>query len=307
MQSALNPAGLEAERIATLWWWMAGGTLVIWALVVALAVYAKRAGDDRYSEREARWLILGGGVILPTVVLTGLLIYGLWLLPALRGTEPPPGLRIEVVGERWWWRVRYLPEDGEPVVSANEIRLPVGEKVEFILSSPDVIHSFWIPSLGGKMDMIPGRVTRLVLEPRRVGRFRGACAEFCGASHAYMNFAAVVMEPAAFEAWLAGQAQPAAEPAEPLTRRGQTLFLANGCGACHTVRGTPADGVLGPDLTHVGGRLTLAAGLLPNDPAAFVRWIGHSDELKPEANMPAFGMLPAAELRAMAAYLESLR
>lgn len=308
-QSTLDPAGTGAERIATLFWIMAGGAAVVWLAVVGIALYAGLLRPHRHRRGTARWLILGGGVIVPTVTLAALLLYGLVLMPQLRGAETAAdGPRIAVSGEQWWWRVRYLGADGAAdVTTANEIRLPVGETAEFRLSSPDVIHSFWVPALGGKLDMIPGRVTTLRLTPTRTGVFGGACAEYCGASHAKMRFVVVVMRREAFDRWLVAQAAPAAAPATARARAGQRAFLANGCGACHAVRGTPAAGRVGPDLTHVGSRLSLAAGTLPNDVAAFRRWIAHTHAIKPEAGMPPFGMLPEAQLDAIAAYLEGLR
>lgn len=306
-QSTLYPAGKGAELIADLFWWMAGGSLVIWLAVMAIAIYAFRHRPLQSGSRSSRWLILGGGALVPTVVLCALLGYGLWLMPKLRPPVDAGDVAVEVVGEQWWWRVSYQRADQLPVELANEIRLPVGGRVEFTLSSPDVIHSFWIPALGGKMDMIPGRVTRLVLEPTRTGVFRGACAEYCGTSHALMNFAVVVMEQDAFAQWLESQAQPAAAPANALAAQGKAAFLSNGCGACHTVRGTSAKGRVGPDLTHVGSRLTVGAGILPTEPATFARWISHTDEIKPEVKMPSFGMLPANEIRALAAYLSGLQ
>lgn len=305
-QSTLNPAGVGAERIADLWWWMFGGAVVIWVLVIGLALYATRFGTGQHDVRKARLLIVGAGAVFPTIVLAGLLVWGLRLMPVLRPPTGTAAVRVEVEGLRWWWRVTYVTADGRRIPLANEIRLPVGQLAAFTLTSPDVIHSFWIPSLGGKMDMIPGRVTELALEPTRTGVFRGACAEYCGTSHALMQFGVEVMEPAAFDDWLAGQAAPAEPPASPEAERGQALFLAFGCGACHAVRGTPADGTIGPDLTHVGGRLTLGAGILPNDPDAFARWIGDTHEVKPDAEMPPFGMLPEADLRALALYLDGL-
>ncbi|AHL77421.1 cytochrome B561 [Stutzerimonas stutzeri] len=304
-QSALDPAGTGAESIATLFWWMCGGALLIWAAVMAITLYATQAHPEEHGIRSARWLILGGGVIFPVVVLTGLLIYGLMLMPQLSSSEDV-SMRVEVSGEQWWWRVRYRTDEGEAIDLANEIRLPVGQRVAFSLTSPDVIHSFWIPSLGGKVDMIPGRTNQLVLEPTRTGSFRGACAEYCGTSHALMAFPVVVMETAAFDEWLAQQAQPAQEPESALQRQGQHAFLSNGCGACHRVRGTEADGTVGPDLTHVGSRLSLAAGILPADIDAFQRWIGHTGEIKPDVRMPTFGMLPNDQLTAMAHYLKGL-
>jgi cytochrome c oxidase subunit 2 len=304
-QSALDPAGKQAEELATLFWWMTAGTVLIWLAVIGIALYAVFT-PERQSLRGARRLIVIGGVIVPSVSLTALLCYALGLLPKFQAPSPPGSLRIAVRGEQYWWRVRYLPEGRAPIELANEIRLPVGAPVEFELESQDVIHSFWIPSLGGKVDMIPGRRTRLALWPTRTGTLRGACAEYCGASHAFMSFSVVVQEPAEFARWLEQQAAPAATP-EPRARAGQEVFAMNGCGACHSVRGTDADGVIAPDLTHVGSRLTLAAGMFDNDDASFDRWVTHTKALKPGAHMPAFGMLPASDLEALAAYLESLQ
>lgn len=306
-QSALDPAGRAAERIADLFWLMTGGAVVIWLAVMGLTLYCVRARLEAHAHRRTNVLIIGGGAVVPTVLLTALLIYGLMPLPTLLAPAPPGSLRIVVSGEQWWWRVRYHTASDAIVELANEIRLPVNEPVEFQLESPDVIHSFWIPSLGGKVDMIPGRVTRLVLEPTRTGVFRGVCAEYCGTSHALMAFAVVVQDKADFARWLAQQATAASPPTDPLATRGQEIFLANGCGACHAIRGTPANGVIGPDLTHVGGRVSLGAGILPNEPDDFVRWVAHTQRVKPAVLMPAFGMLPPEELRALAAYLDSLQ
>lgn len=305
-QSALSPAGRDAERIAELFWWMTGGAVVIWGVVLGVAVYAVVWKQHAHSDRVAKLLILGGGVVFPTVTLCALLLYGLSMMPPLLDLGPPGGMRVEVAGERWWWRVRYVLEDGRSVELANEIALPIGERVPFALTSPDVIHSFWVPSLGGKMDMVPGRVTHLALEPTQVGIYRGACAEYCGSSHARMNFYARVLPQEAFEAWLAHQMEPARPPRGALEARGAALFLANGCGACHTVRGTDADGTVGPDLTHVGSRYSLGAGILENDVDSFARWIARTEHLKPGVNMPTFHMLEDGDLLAIAAYLEGL-
>lgn len=291
--------------MAELFWLMAGGAALLWLLVLGTAFHATRIRPRSHDERAGRWLILGGGVALPLVVLTGLLVHGLALMPALRAAGD--GLLIRVSGEQWWWRVTYQPPGGEPVEAANEIRLPVGRRVELELSSPDVIHSFWVPPLAGKVDMIPGRTTRLVLEPTRTGTFRGVCAEFCGASHALMAFMVEVTEPAAFEAWLDAQAEAAVPPAGALARQGRKLFMELGCGACHAVRGTGAKGRIGPDLTHVGSRLSLAAGIMPNGHKAFARWIAGAEAIKPGSRMPSYDMLPPRELEALAAWLESLQ
>jgi cytochrome c oxidase subunit II len=306
-QSTLAPAGIEAETIAALFWGMIIGAGAIWAGVVGLGLYAAYGRREPLELDKARALVVTGGVVLPTLVLTGLLVYGLSLLPSLLERAPQGSLRILVTGEQYWWRVRYLPGEGAPVDLANEIRLPAGEPVEFELRSPDVIHSFWIPALGGKMDMIPGRTTYLRLRPTRSGVFRGVCAEYCGTSHALMAFAAVVSGKFEFEGWLDAQRQPARAPGNELEARGAELFSATGCGACHAVRGTRADGLVGPDLTHVGSRLTLGAGVARTGQGDFERWTARPDARKPGVHMPAFGMLPRDEVRAIAAYLASLR
>ena len=204
-------------------------------------------------------------------------------------------------------RVEYLRPGQEPIELANEIRLPAGRRIDAALKSLDVIHSFWVPSIAGKIDMIPGRVNRIALEPTRIGTYRGACAEFCGTSHARMNLIAVVMHPDAFDEWLAGQAQPAAPPSDSAAQRGEAAFHEHGCSTCHTIRGTAAVGVDGPDLTHVGGRETLAAGLLETRPEEFRRWISSTELLKSGAHMPAFSKLPDETLQSLAVYLAQLQ
>jgi cytochrome c oxidase subunit II len=305
-QSTLTPAGTDAADIANVFAWMSGGAVLIWVVVIGLAVYAL-GWPRQHSDRAARLLILGGGVAFPTIVLTVLLSYGLALMPRVLELGPPGAMRIAVYGEQWWWRVHYVRPDGTTVTSANEMRLPRGARTNLELHSADVIHSFWIPSLAGKMDMIPGRITRLAVEPTRTGTFRGQCAEYCGASHALMAFDAIVMEPDAFETWLDSQAAAATAPATALAQTGRQVFDRTGCGACHTVRGTDADGMIGPDLTHVGARRTIGAGTLPNNRGTFFRWVMDVDRVKPGAHMPAFRMLPSEDLRALAAYLESLQ
>lgn len=305
-QSALDPAGRGAEQIAVLFWWLAGGAAVVWLAVAALAVYSLRARLEAHQHRRAALLIIGGGAVGPALLLAVMLGFGLAMLPGLVAPAPEGSRRIAVAGEQWWWRVQYELPGGRSVELANEVRLPVGEPVDFLLASDNVIHSFWVPALGGKVDMIPGRSTRLSLLPTKSGRYRGVCAEFCGTSHALMAFPVVVMEAAGFERWLAHQARPAASPATALAARGEGLFLASGCHACHTVRGTAAAGTIGPDLTHVGGRLSVGAGTLPSSAAGFQRWIADPEGVKPGVHMPSFGMLPAGEVAAIAAYLEGL-
>jgi cytochrome c oxidase subunit II len=303
-QSALFPAGRDAEHIDVLFRIMTAGALLIWLAVVAIAVYSIRVGQS-HSQRAANLLILGGGVAAPTVVLGALIVYGMPLVPSVLSL-PEGGLSIRVTAKQWWWRFEYLTPSG-PIETANELRLPVGERVALELASPDVIHSFWVPSLAGKMDMIPGRVTRLALEPTRTGTFRGTCAEYCGASHALMAFSVVVMEPEEFRAWLEQEARPAETPSDAEAARGRTVFIANGCTACHTIRGTSAPSRIGPDLTHLGSRRHIAAAALPNDRAMLARWIADTDNIKPGVHMPAFRALPPDELSALAAYLSGLK
>ncbi|WP_143535046.1 cytochrome c oxidase subunit II [Roseivivax jejudonensis] len=305
VQSVLGPAGRDAEVIATLFWWMLGGAVVLWLLMNGLLIFVSRIDRRPYSPRAAEALIIGGGIVFPTLVLGILLAFALSEMPRQR--EPGSGLTVRVTGESWWWRVEYLPDGAsDPVVAANEIRLPVGQRSEITLNAHRVIHSFWIPALGGKTDMIPGRETRMSLEPTRAGEFRGQCTEFCGESHALMAFGAVVMEPEDFAEWLAKEAEPATSPATEEARRGAAVFRAEGCGACHAVRGTAASGRVGPDLTHVGGRVSLAAGILPMTEDALVRWIRDPEAVKPGAMMPGYDHLPDADLRALAIYLEGL-
>jgi cytochrome c oxidase subunit 2 len=250
--------------------------------------------------------IVGGGVILPVVVLSALLTYS-FLLAREQVAVSGDGLRIEVIGKQWWWEVRYFPPGAdEPVIGANEVRLPAGQPVEVSLRATDVIHSFWIPNLAGKTDMIPGSVNRMVIQADAPGEFRGQCAEYCGGPHALMAFYAVAMAPDDFAAWLEREARPARTPEEPFLVEGRELFLASGCGACHTIRGIAAEGELGPDLTHVGGRRSLAAGILPNNVGTIAGWIADPQRIKPNNKMPAFNTFSGEELRALAAYLASL-
>ncbi|WP_231933006.1 cytochrome c oxidase subunit II [Botrimarina mediterranea] len=305
-QSALSPAGEGAEQIAALFWAMAIGAGMIWLIVIGLAVYVLRIAPYPHDTRSSRQWVIGGGVVVPTLLLTILLMFGLAILPALVRPAPGGSLHVEAVGVRWWWRIIYPTPDGGSFELANEVRLPAGEPVQFDLRSADVIHGFWIPSLGGKVDMIPGRQTRLTLWPTTVGTYRGVCAEYCGASHAKMAFDVVVMPRAEFDTWLRQQAQDAVDPSGSEARRGSEVFLKSGCGACHSVRGTPADGSIAPDLTHLGSRRSLAAGSLENSPDNLRRWITDPQSIKPMAVMPGFHTLSDADLASLIAYLQGL-
>lgn len=301
-QSALDAAGQEAASIALLFWVMTAGGVLIWLLVMTLLLYAVRSRD--HSERTASRLILWGGAVLPSAVVIGLLTYALWLMPALRPftADAASTLRIDITGSQFWWRVVYRSPEGATVTSANEIRLPVGERVELRLASDDVIHSFWVPSLGGKMDMIPGRINRLSLQAAKPGIYRGPCAEYCGTSHALMALQVVALPPEAFERWLTAQAKPSPSVGADSAH----LFQLHGCGACHAIAGTEAKGVLGPDLSHLGSRTTLAAGILPNTTDNIARFITDPERIKPGTKMPAFGMLPPEDIRVLATWLRGL-
>lgn len=307
-QSAFHPTGHDAEQINLLFWVMTLGGAAIFALVIVLAAIAI-FGPDRLRQRLAgesliNWL----GIGFPVVVLTALLIYGFVLLQA--GAQAQTGttsLRIAVSGEQWWWRVTYRTADGREIDAANEIHLPVGQPVTLELTTADVIHSFWAPSIAGKLDMIPGRTNQMTVTATQPGITRGQCAEYCGGAHAFMAFHVVAQTPAAFEAWLEREAADAVPPQSESLQRGGELFLTSGCGGCHTVRGTPADGTIGPDLTHVGGRHSLAAATLPNSAEAFAAFIVNNQHIKPENRMPPYGIFSEDQLDDLAGYLEGLR
>ena len=306
MFAALDGAGRGAADVIPILIAMAIGSAVIWLVVTGLSLYALRTTRRLWSERAGFWLITVGGVVVPTLVLAALLAFGMPSLARQLDTSRPAELRLAVVGEQWWWRVRYELPGGGHVDLANEIRLPRGRVAAVTLTSDNVIHSFWIPSLAGKVDMIPGRLTSLTLEPTVTGSYRGVCAEYCGASHARMAFAVEVMEPADFDRWLQNESRPAAAPASEVAA-GAGAFIRHGCAACHTIRGTPAVATIGPDLTHLGSRRSVAAATLPNEIEQIARWIAEPDHVKPGALMPPFRMLPVNEVHAIAAYLRSLQ
>lgn len=302
-QSWLAGAGEEALAIEALFWPFLVGSAVIWAAVMACAVLAYRTTPSERMDAIGRRLILWAGAVLPALVVAALLVTGLGVLRSFAAKAP--ALTVHVDGEQWWWRVTY-ETDGTRVTTANEIRLPRGRTAEFLLTSDDVIHSLWAPAIGGKMDLVPGRTNRLTLTPVATGRWGGACAEYCGGAHAQMRFEVVVMEPEAFQAWLGEQARPAA-PAALADEDGLSLFLDQGCGACHRVRGTEAAGEVGPDLTHLASRGRIGAGLLPLDEHALRRWLRAPDAVKPGAKMPGYPHLSGAELSTLAGFLMALK
>jgi cytochrome c oxidase subunit 2 len=320
-QSTFNPAaGSGAELIGELGKILYVGAGILFVLVVALAAYGVFGSRKRIDARQ--WMI-GGGVVLPFATLSALLIYSLNVGDALEATEPGAHLahgesittgatdrtllRIHVIGKQWWWDVRYAsPDSGERIVLANELHIPTNESVEIVLSSADVIHSFWAPSLAGKVDMIPGRETRIVVRVDEAGVYRGQCAEYCGAQHALMAFFVVVESRPEFDEWLARQARSAVAPADEFLRLGHDSFLKTGCRECHAVRGIATARADGPDLTHVGGRQSLAAGILRNHVGAMAGWIAGAQDIKPGNRMPSAPVLTGQELRALSAWLASL-
>ena len=307
IQSALMPRGEEAIEVDHLFWTITGISAVVTALVTILVAVAILGPSRWRGWLDRDWIVWGGGIVFPVVVLTGVFVYGLLVLRAgdVRAKEAE-GPGITVVGKRWWWEVVYTGPDGEPVASANELRIPAGKPVAIRLESDNVIHSFWVPQLAGKLDMIPGRTNVLTVEAKEPGLARGQCAEYCGGAHALMAFYVEVLPPEEYQEWLAHEASDAQPPETQQQARGQELFMRSGCGACHSIRGTEANGVIGPDLTHLGSRHSLAAAALPNTKAAIAAWIVENQHIKPDNLMPEYRIFEPEELTAVAAYLGSL-
>lgn len=307
-QSVLNPASAPASELANLSWLLfaLGAAVLLIVIVAALIAYA---GSDRLRAMLAsKKAVVIGGIVFPVVVLTALLAAGIWLTKSSQARlQAPADLRIGIVGEQWWWRLAYEGAGGQPIATANELRIPVGRVTRLKLTSADVIHSFWVPSLAGKIDMIPGRTTHLQLEPSTPGNFRGQCAEYCGGPHALMALEVVAMPADAFDAWRARQTEPAAEPATPDAQRGRDLFLASGCGGCHAIRGTEATGAIGPDLTHLASRRSVGLDTTPLTPAAIAAFIRDGQHIKPGNLMPPFRIFTPDELAALSSYLAELK
>lgn len=298
-QSALLPFGAEASAIRVIALVLVIGAVVILLAVALLYWRAVRAPEHSIDHRQGMRMVLWLGAIGPTIILTALLLYA---LPAMRPRAVTPGdLVIRVEGEQFWWRVAYQRPDGRPArLSANEVRIPVGRTVSFELSATDVVHSFWIPGLAGKMDMIPGRTTTLPVLAEKPGRYRGVCAEFCGLSHALMAFDVIAMEPEAFDRWLAQDKQKALD-ASP----GARLFVAHGCTACHDLNGTPASPSIGPVLGDFHERSSIAAGILPPTEENITAFIRSPQQAKPGARMPAYPQLSEDEALVIARWLRS--
>ncbi|HEY0972443.1 MAG TPA: cytochrome c oxidase subunit II [Gemmatimonadales bacterium] len=319
-QSALHPAGPQAERMADLWWIALGISAVVFALVlVALGIAmtasrrrrGRRAEEPDASRRLTR--IVGAAVGVTVLVLIG------WLATSIAAGRPLTALAesgvpdrgepltINLTAQQWWWEVEYAaPEPQQRLLTANEIRIPVGRPIVLRMASRDVIHSFWVPSLHGKRDLIPGYTSTTWFQADSAGVYRGQCAEFCGLQHAKMGLVVVAMPRAEFEEWYRSQLLPAAEPADSIRRHGQKVFLTSSCMLCHSIRGTSAGGRLGPDLTHLGSRGTLAAASIPNTRGHLAGWMVDPQRIKPGVHMPP-NNLPPQDLQALIAYLEGLR
>ena len=302
----ISPSGPDAAAVARLWWVMLAAGTVVYLLTMALLVVALRRRRARPEQRPwagGRRLITGFGVGMPLVVLVPLMLLTVLTGRATDAQDVDEAeVVVEVTGFQFWWEVRYPDED---IVTANEVHVPVGQPVEFRLLSEDVIHSFWVPELAGKLDMIPGRTNRYVFTADEPGVYEGICAEFCGTSHARMQFRLVAHPPADYDAWLADRREPPEPPEDELAQQGREVFRTAGCAACHAVRGT-SDGQVGPDLTDLATRETLAAGLLDNDRGNLGGWIMDPQSLKEGAGMPPTD-LTGPELQALLAYLETLR
>lgn len=302
-----GPIARDLER---LWWVMLiVGVAVYTVVLVVLVVPVFRgrrddAPDDGkrpdVPERTATRWIVAGGVLLPAVVLPVVLAMSVVTSRGLPQQAGEDGLVVEMTGHQWWWEVQYP----NGVTTANEVHIPVGEPVELRFASADVIHAFWAPGLAGKIDALPDKTTSLVIEADRPGEYRARCAEFCGLQHAKMHSVVIAHPPDDFEAWLTAQSRPAGR-ATGDAARGEGVFLANGCGSCHTVRGTSESDQPGPDLTHFASRRTLTAALVSADIDSLERWITDPDMVKEGTTMPAMP-LTGDELDALLVYLRSL-
>jgi cytochrome c oxidase subunit II len=307
--STLRPAGPAAAAIARLGTGMIIAAAIVFVVVVTLMIWPMFRYSDETQDQprtidehawEFRWIIIGGGAI-PMLILAGVFVLSIAAMGAER--VPATAYDVEVIGHQWWWEVRY-PRDG--ITSANEVHIPVGQPVRVRLLSGDVIHSFWVPQLQGKTDAITGQTNETWLQAARPGVYRGECAEFCGREHAHMAFVVVAQSPSDYAAWQANERREAATPTDSSALVGETVFLTSACAMCHTVRGTRAGARIGPDLTHLASRHTLASGTIDFTRGNLAAWIVNPDRIKPGTTMPPVP-LDGATLGALVAYLETLR
>jgi len=300
-QTTFAEAGIGAAETLWLTNAMMVAAFLIFALVMALAALAWRS-----SSVGRDWWIIGGGVVFPLITLSLLTVASATVLRTITGPAGAQHAAIEVTGHQFWWDVVHDP-DGRALRDANEIVLPLDIPMTLRLNTADVIHSFWVPSISGKMDMIPGRTNELTVTATQAGRFRGQCAEFCGLSHTLMAFEVLVLPPAEYAAYLDDLDNEARDPVTPIERRGQELFQTAGCIACHAVSGVAETGRLGRDLSRVGARASLGAGMWRMNRGNLAGWIADVQDMKPGAQMPSYNHLSGPDLRALAAWLESLK
>jgi cytochrome c oxidase subunit II len=319
-QSALDPAGPQSGQIGRLWWLMfytCSAVFVVVGVFVLIAFFRRRkerkkAGDapDTSPAPERERLmgrVVAGAIGLTVVILFVFLISDFSTGRALFSPPDPQALSIKITGHQWWWEVEYEDSTASNIVhTANEIHIPVGRPVKFKLLADDVIHSFWVPNLHGKKDLIPGHEVDIWFQADRAGEFRGQCAEFCGYQHAHMAFRIVAEPIEQFDAWLTGQRNSSVPPTNEAETRGQQVFLSSPCIMCHTIRGTDAGGKVAPELTHLASRKTIAAGTLPFSRGHLAGWITNSQEIKPGNHMPPVPLDPD-DLQALLSYLESLK
>jgi cytochrome c oxidase subunit II len=307
-QSVLQAAGPQAHRIETLWWLFVGLLAAIWVVTIVLTILpAARRNPAGLSEPNLG-AIVGSATGASVLILIGLTVVSVVAGRGVADADPPAdSLVLEVTGSQWWWYVRYRNDDpSRIVVTANEIHIPVGRPVAIRGTSLDVIHSFWVPNLQGKRDLIPGHTTVQWFQADRPGRFRAQCAEFCGLQHANMGMWVVAADPGEFDAWMEKQLAPSREPTDAVQRRGREVFLGSSCAMCHAIGGTPAFGQNGPDLTHLASRLTIAAGTLPNTRDNLAKWVADPQSIKPGTRMPVV-QLSIEDRNALAGYLGSLQ
>ncbi|HEX2189630.1 MAG TPA: cytochrome c oxidase subunit II [Longimicrobiaceae bacterium] len=311
--SAVDPAGPQAARIAGLAGFLTVAGSAVFLVVVGFLLYAvwrghrraESAGGPEVERRMALWV--GGGLAATVAVLAAVLLHNLATGRALAAFAEPDALVVRVTGQQWWWEVEYQdPSPHRRLLTANEIHVPVGRRVRVEVESSDVIHSFWVPNLHGKLDLIPGYSGVTYLRADRPGVYHGRCAEYCGLQHARMDLRVVAEPPERFAAWYEAQLRAAPPPADSLQQKGQQVFLTRKCAMCHTIRGTPAQSRIGPDLTHLASRGTIASGTLPNTRGHLAGWVVDPQRIKPGARMPP-NQLASDELHALLDYLQSLK
>jgi cytochrome c oxidase subunit 2 len=311
--SVLAPAGPQARMAESLWNPMYAVAIVVYMLVMGALFWAtfrrRRADEPTVTPQRERTLrrVVTGATVATTVVLFVFLVLNVSVGRAVTAHPGENPIQLRVTGHQWWWEVQY--RDSVPqrwVTTANEIHVPVGRPVVVELRSSDVIHSFWPPNLSGKHDLIPGNENSFWFQADSAGVYRTECAEFCGHQHAKMSLLVVAQHPDSFAQWLTQQRDTARTPTDTLALRGRAVFLGSSCVMCHAIAGTPAGSRVGPDLTHLASRATIAAGTLPNTPGNLAGWIVDPQRIKPGVLMPP-NQLDPEQLQALLAYLETLR